>query len=69
MLPGCLALTLHLLQKSSFMGAVEPAALQPYIIDTALGALLGLSTLTVIGYMVPWLAAALGRRLKVTTYE
>jgi hypothetical protein len=49
------------------MGAVEPAALQPYVIDTALGALLGLSTLTILGYMVPWLAAACGRSLKVTT--
>jgi hypothetical protein len=64
-MPGAGSLSLHVLQKAGYLGSAEPPWLQPYAADAALGALVAASTLAAVGFLVPWIAASWGPRLKV----
>eukprot|EP00884_Botryococcus_braunii_P019869 jgi/Botrbrau1/6566/Bobra.40_2s0030.1 len=63
-MPGGGALSLHVLQKAGYLGSAEPAWLQPFVADAALGILVGASALSTLGFLLPWLAASWGPRLK-----
>lgn len=60
-LPNALNLSLYILQKANLLGAHGQPDLTPYIVDGVAGAVIGLSSLSVIGTLPPWIAYAAGR--------
>lgn len=65
MLPNALSLSLYVLQKTSFMGAQGQPDYTPIAADAVAGIVVGLATLSVIGFLVPWIATACGKSLRV----
>ena len=66
MMPNAIALSSYILQKSSFTGAQGQPDFTLFIADGVAGAVVGLSTLSTVGFLTPWIAFASGKSLRVS---
>lgn len=66
MLPNAIALSSYILQKSSFTGAQLQPNFTIFVADGVAGAVIGLATLSSIGFLTPWIAYASGKSLRVS---
>ena len=66
MLPNAIALSLYVLQKTSFMGAQGQPHLTLVVADGIAGAVIGLVVVSVSGFLTPWVAYACGKGLRVS---
>lgn len=64
-MPNAIALSTYVMQKASFMGAQGKPAFSLLLADGVAGLLVGMVVISVTGFLVPWLAFACGRLLKV----
>lgn len=64
LLPNALALSMFVLQKSSFMGAQGQPDYNFIAVDAVAGGVIGLMVVSLTGFLTPWIAFASGKGLR-----